>query len=285
MKRPMVTTVLLGLTLLSRFGAPAGSNRNAQLELRLYVGKGEFFEQEPIYAVFELSNHGLDTAWISPFGITYPALTPVLTSGAGSAVPRLIGVTDYVPPLGWRGVPIAPGDRLYDTTVLQDWWGEGDSAARGLFIRHLSPGSYDLSATFNSEVGPDAGRSIEAQPVHFSIHGRTAGEEPLYREVKALTGMVSDRDQRPRYLGALLAWVSTRLSAKDAGNPYRLASLRAAVAEAQRSLPAGAYAVDAGYADRPELVPPLARALGQSLAGGVAAQREKEHRSEARPRQ
>jgi len=310
MKRPMVTTVLLGLTLLSRFGAPAGSNRNAQLELRLYVGKGEFFEQEPIYAVFELSNHGLDTAWISPFGITYPALTPVLTSGAGSAVPRLIGVSDYVPPLGWRGVPIAPGGRLYDTAVLQDWWGAADSAARGLFIRHLSPGSYDLSATFISEVGPDAGRSIEAQPVHFSIRGRTTSEEPVYREVKALTSMVSDRAQRPRYLGALLAWVSTRLSAKDAGNPYlafvlhngvqiakgtgswpdaasaaRLASLRAAVAEAQRSLPAGAYAVDAGYADRPELVPPLARALGQSLAGGVAAQREKEHRSEARPRQ
>jgi len=149
MKRPMVTTVLLGLTLLSRFGALAGSNGNAQLELRLYVGKGEFFEQEPIYAVFELSNNGLDTAWISPFGITYPALTPLLTSVAGSPVPRLIGVTDYVPAPGWRGVPIAPGDRLYDTTVLQDWWGAADSAARGLFIRHLSPGSYDLRATFN----------------------------------------------------------------------------------------------------------------------------------------
>ncbi len=272
----MVTTVLLGLTLLSRLSAPAGSNGSAQLELRLYVGKGEFFEQEPIYAVFELSNNGLDTAWISPFGITYPALTPVLTSGAGSAVPRLIGVTDYLPPLGWRGVPIAPGGRLYATTVLQDEWGAADSAAQGLFIRHLSPGSYDLSATFVSEVGPDAGRSIEAQPVHFSIRGRTTSEEPLYREVKALTNIVSDRDQRPRYISALLAWVSTAA---------RLASLRAAVAEAQRSLPAGAYAVDAGYADRPELVPPLARALGQSLAGGVAAQREKEHRSEARPRQ
>lgn len=105
----MVTTVLLGLTLLSRFSAPAGSNGGAQLELRLYIGKGEFFEQEPIYAVFELSNNGLDTAWISPFGITYPALTQVLTSGAGSAVPRLIWMTDYVPPLEWRGVPIAPG--------------------------------------------------------------------------------------------------------------------------------------------------------------------------------
>src|SRR5206468_3519674 len=170
-------------------------------------------------------NNGLDTAWISPFGITYPALTPLLTSVAGSPVPRLIGVTDDVPAPGWRGVPIAPGDRLYDTTVLQDWWGAADSAARGLFIRHLSPGSYDLSATFNSEVWPDAASAA------------------------------------------------------------RLASLRAAVADEQRSLPAGAYAVDAGYADRPELVPPLARALGQSLAGAVAAQREKEHRSKARPRQ
>ena len=310
MKRPMVTTVLLGLTLLSQFGAPAGSNRNAQLELRLYVGKGEFFEQEPIYAVFELANNRADTAWVSPFGITYPALVPALTNSTGSPVPRIVGVSDYVPGVGWRGVPIAPGDRLYDTTVLQDWWGEADSAARGLFIRHLLPGSYDLSATFISEVGPDAGRSIEAQPVHFSIRGRTTSEEPLYREVKSLTSMVSDRDQRSRYLGALLAWVSSRLSAKDVGNPYlafvlhdgvqiakatgswpdaasaaRLASLRAAVADEQRSLPAGAYAVDAGYADRPELVPPLARALGQSLAGAVAAQREKEHRSKARPRQ
>src|SRR2546426_1470296 len=40
----------------------------------------------------------------------------------------------------------------------------------------------------------------------------------------------------------------------DAASAARLASLRAAVADEQRSLPVGAYAVDAGYADRPELV-------------------------------
>src|SRR6266566_4671234 len=306
----MVVTVLLGVALFNLLGAPVELHGSPHVELRLYLGKAVFFDQEPIYAVFELSNNGIDTAWISPFGLTYPALTPVLTSGAGSPVARLASVSDYVTVRGWRGVPVAPGERLYAIGVLQDEWGAADSAAQGLFIRHLSPGSYDLSATFVSEVGPDAGRSIEAQPVHFSIRGRTTSEEPLYREVKALTNIVSDRDQRPRYISALLAWVSTRLSAKDAGNPYlafvlhngvqiakatgswpdaasaaRLASLRAAVADEQRSLPAGAYAVDAGYADRPELVPPLARALGRSLAGAVAAQREKEHRSKARPRQ
>jgi len=306
----MVVTVLLGVALFNLLGAPVELHGSPHVELRLYLGKAVFFDQEPIYAVFELSNNGIDTAWISPFGLTYPALTPVLSSGAGSPVARLASVSDYVTVRGWRGVPVAPGERLYAIGVLQDEWGAADSVAQGLFMRHLSPGSYDLSATFVSEVGSDVGRAIHAQPVRFSIRERTHSEETLYREVKQLTRMAWDRQERPRYLVALQAWVSERLLAKDVENPYlafalhngvqiakavgswpdaasaaRLASLRMAVIDAQRSMPAGAYAVDAGYADRPELVPPLAPALGQSLAGSVAAQREKEHRSKARPKQ
>src|SRR5438132_601816 len=119
----MMAGLVLGLTLLNLFGTQAGPKATRQLELKLYVGKAEFFEQEPIYAVFELSNNSADTAWVSPFGITYPALVPALTNRTGSPVPRLVGVSDYVPGVGWRGIPIAPGDRLYDTAVLQDWWG------------------------------------------------------------------------------------------------------------------------------------------------------------------
>lgn len=300
----MWATALLGVRLFSLFTPPAAPEVTPQLELTLYVGKAEFFEQEPIYAVFELSNHGVDTAWISPFGLTYPASTPVLTSGAGETVPRLVAVSDYLPAPGWRGVPVAPGERLYAIGVLQDEWGIADSAARGLFVRHLAPGSYDLRAAFISEVGPGAGHPIEGQHAHFSIRERTLGEDTLYADVKALTGMAADRQQRRKYLAALLNWVSRRLAAQELQNPYlafllhngvqiakgvgswpdaasaaQLANLRAAVADAQRSLAAGAYAVDAGYADRPDLVPPLAQALGQSLAARVAAQREKEHRS------
>ena len=304
---PLVARVLLGLTLLNLLGAQTGPSGSRQLELRLYVGKAQFFEQEPIYTVLELSNNGLDTAWVSPFGITFPALNLVLTDERGSPVPQLVGVSDYYPAPGWRGIPIAPGNGLYATTLLQDSWGAADSAAQGLFIRHLSPGAYDLNATYVSEVGAYAGR---AQPVHFSIRERTRSEDGLYREVKGLTGMASDRQQRAQYLGALLTWVSTRLAAKDSANPYlafvlhngvqiakaagswpdstsaaRLASLRATVADAQRWLPAGAYAVDAGYADRPDVVPILSQTLGPSLAASVAAQREKEQQKKAKPRQ
>ena len=100
----MVARVLLGLTLLNLLGAQTGPRGSRQLELRLYVGKAQFFEQEPIYTVLELSNNGLDTAWVSPFGITFPALNLVLTDERGSPVPQLVGVSDYYPAPGWRGI-------------------------------------------------------------------------------------------------------------------------------------------------------------------------------------
>jgi len=304
----MAVRFVLGLTLANWLAWPASVSATLQLELRLHLGKADFFEQEPIYAVFELRNDGADTAWVSPFGVAFPSLTPVLTSEGGSAVPRLVFVQDYLTVGEWRGVPVAPGGRLFGTGLLQDEWGSDEPAARGPFIRHLSRGGYDLSARFVSEIGPYAGRVIEAQPVHFSIRARSVSEDRSYEDVKKLTGMATDPRQRSRYLAALVMWVSSRLVAADSGNPYcacllhngvqiakafgswpdatvaaRLASLRAAVADAQRSLPAGAYAVDAGYADRAELVPPLAGRLGQSLAASVAAQREKEHPRKTRP--
>jgi hypothetical protein len=266
----MVVRLLLALTLANGLGWSGGVTQTSQLELAVHLGKAEFFEHEPIYAVFELVNNGGDTAWISPFGVAFEGLTPVLTSGGGAPVPQLVFVQDYFTSAEWRGVPIVPSGRLFATRLLQDQWGAAE-APRGLFIRYLSPGRYELSARFASEVGPDAGRAIEAQPVHFSIRARTSGEETLYGEVKRLIDIASDRGQRSRYLDALLTWVSGRLAAVDNGNPYsafllhngvqiakavgywpdatiaaRLGSLRAAVADAQRSLPAGAYAVDAG---------------------------------------
>jgi len=266
------------------------------LELTVHLSNHEFFDGEPLYVVFELSNAGQDTAWITPFSLPAWFLRADLVRTDGWKSPEWGVTVDYLFPPGYRGVALAPGKKVFDIALLQYRWGEYQTDAQNLYDRHHVPaGTFTLSAHFVWELhggrfrGP---RSVDAAPVTFTVRPRTPTEDTAFSRVEALVAMAWDTLQRPTFLSTLIRDVEQRdpsdvfvplLSSQLVGTAWavgyppdsldedRLTVVRAGAAEAQRFSPAGAMAVASIDRTRSALMRDLAERLNGSLAGAVAA--------------
>lgn len=266
------------------------------LELRVWLDHQVFFQDEPIHAVFQLVNQGLDTAWVEPFGLVYLTLEADITTADGAMVPRSLYVADYATGPGWRGVSVPPGESLYDFMVLQQHWGWSEPALRDLYAsHHLATGDYVLRARF--DVDPPSARArrpaFEADEVRFVIRPRTGGEDSLFANVQRLARMPWDSLERPMFLAALLQYAAERV-ARDVQDPFlplllsqmvgtaravgyppdsvtidSLNALRLVVGQNRRFEPAGVIAVAPIRYERPAFMSEVARLLGESLAGDV----------------
>lgn len=297
-RRP-VKLVTLGFAVTS-LAVPASRATSQELRVTAAVGKEVFFEGEPIYGLFELSNNGPDTAWAAIFGFGPDRLAVSLRRVDGTALPATRLWVEYAIPPGWRGAPVAPDERKYLMMVLQNILGDPVQPSWTLFPNHIPPGIYTLSATFNSAVaGPSGAEStLDAEPVRIEVKQRTPEEERSFRDIEKTLGEGWNRATRAGYFPRLMALIRSRLAA-DSLDPFaaflvndavmtghawglRLASsdasqltrARLGVARAQRSRPSGAVAA---LALLREPIPPsdLAAQLGPSLAGEVARWRER----------
>src|SRR5213082_500184 len=272
--RPRLTLLLLAtITMGHPHCGPA-----QQLALTADVGKSVFFEDEPIFLVLRLKNVGSDILWLSN--------TVEVSVRRRDAAP--------VPVAGWWsdrwcrradrcGDPLAPGRSHLTAEILQDRAGEDRDFRRSLFLGHLGPGEYELGVRLGV---------VEAAPIVFRIHQRTATETRELTELEAIRWMVSDRTHPTNYEGSLMAWVA-RHPQDDPFLPFLLArwlygpppgmievvarqanldldSLRVAVLEADPSSPAGAYIAQSMAGWRPQELAALAEPLGASLAGEMA---------------
>ena len=246
-----------------------------RLALTADVGKSVFFEDEPIFLVLRLKNVGSDILWLSN--------TVEVSVRRRDAAP--------VPVAGWWsdrwcrradrcGDPLAPGRSHLTAEILQDRAGEDRDFRRSLFLGHLGPGEYELGVRLGV---------VEAAPIVFRIHQRTATETRELTELEAIRWMVWDRTHPTNYEGALISWVEQH-SQDDPFLPYLLAqwlhggmidavagqanldldSLRVAVLKANSSSPAGAYIAEMMGAWRPQQLAALAEPLGASLVGEMA---------------
>src|SRR5260370_9117119 len=87
--RTCETRVVVLLVTLSFACASTGGRTPAAppLRLKIVLNKAEFFEGEPIHALFELRNVSSGTVRIPPFELSTPWLVGVLHPANGSVVP------------------------------------------------------------------------------------------------------------------------------------------------------------------------------------------------------
>src|SRR5947208_4958810 len=207
-KRAALTSLLL-LT-----GSPAVSQ---DLRLRAVLNKELYYESEPIYLLLELTNGSRDTAWVAPHEMAYQNMVVTIVRDDGIRVPKHGLIADGVVARGWRGIPIAPGEHAYQTTVIQDWWGEDPVRGSRLFRRRLGPGRYELRATFDAYRGlPIPPLHIEAPPVRFAIRSATPSEALMIRQVDSIRRLAWDPATRAQAAHALIKWVEARAAVAPA---------------------------------------------------------------------
>jgi len=271
----------------------------AQLALSASVGKEVFFEGEPIYAVFRLTNEGPDTVWTSIFELAPDRLEASLKRSDGSVVPRYRMWVDYAFPPGWRGMPIAPGEPRHLLVVLQNNVGDAVVPTWTMFPRKIAVGTYTFAVTFHAAVdgAPTALPDVVSSPVRIEVRARTPQEERSFAEVEQLMSQGWNRNTRAGYFPKLMALIRARLGqdgmdsfasflVNDAvvtGNAWGLApsssdvavlsAARLEIARKQRFEPAGAMAAIA-LASEPEPPGDLAAPLGPSLAQEVVKPRQ-----------
>jgi hypothetical protein len=275
--------------------APTTPRYGERVALRVELGKSVFFEDEPIYAVFELRNAGPDTLWLEPFGLAFLNLMAQLERD-GSDVPEFVFVADFWTGPGWRGVPLAPNGVFYESAVLQDRWGTRDASAPDVFIGHLGTGSYEISARYTSNVPTVAKKSrvrVETEPLHFEIRARAPEEEVAFREFERVRRLAWDTAQRKQYLPEVIALTERRFAADptdvylpfllrnglgtaraigqwpDSVTTIRLSRLMIEIAKAQKDYPSGAVLVGALFQQAPDQIFAVRRPLQGSLAGQV----------------
>jgi hypothetical protein len=267
------------------------------LSLSANIGKEEFFEDEPIYAVFRLTNTGPDTAWLGRFELMPEELDLALTRSDGAVVPRVTVSVDYVTDPSSRGDPLAPGGRRFLLLVLQNRYGVEPRPGPRVFDKYLPPGRYILTATFNPHA--TSLPVVVMAPVSLTIRPRTPAEDASFGEVARVMSLWWDRAQQAQYVAALEELADRRLKANDA-DPYlayllnegvvkaaaaalpvdtaraaRLESLCVLTALAQRARPSGALAARAAFFRGAwNMRPTLSERLGSSLAGDVVRMHE-----------
>src|SRR2546425_6445966 len=267
------------------------------LNLSATIGKEEFFEDEPIYALFQLTNTGSDTAWLGRFELMPGELDATLIRSDGAVVPRVTVWVDYVTDPRSRGDPLAPGGRRFLLLVLQNRYGVEPRPGPRIFDRYLPPGRYTLTATFNPHA--ISLPVVVMTPVSFAIRPRAPAEDTSFGEVARVMGLWWDRAQQGKYVAALEELADRRLKA-NGGDPYLayllnegvvkaaaaglrvdsagaagLANLRVLTAFAQRARPSGALVAQAAFFGGAwNMRPTLSERLGSSLAADVVRMHE-----------
>src|SRR5213083_1159408 len=165
------------IVLLAMAVGPSHLHGQSSLGLSTYLGKAEYFEGEPIYAVFRLRNTSTgDTAWVQPFELMPDRLNVILKRSDTSIVPQQILWIDYVAGTEYRGMPVAPGGELYLVVVLQESWGVQAKSAERVFLHGIVPERYTLVARFDPQLpgrqspGQEA---VFAPAVSFTVRTRT----------------------------------------------------------------------------------------------------------------
>lgn len=266
---------------------------NPRLTLSVILGKSTTFEGEPIYVVFKVANKGSDTAWISRFSLVELTLTIGVRTLDGRVVPQQGPVADYFPEPGWRGVPLPPGEALYDVAVLQARTGFHAGWIRNLYAGHLPSADYQVRASF--EPSPDVRHPpIKSEPLVIQVRPSIPDEQRLLTSALELANMAWDLESRPLFVNALIESSEKRLAA-DSLDPFlpvltgrmvgtagavgfppdsatldRFLILRERIALGRRNEPAGVIALAGLYFDNPEMVRRLAPQLRGSLTGDVA---------------
>src|SRR5262245_20936127 len=264
-----------------------------QLRLASELGtKEDFFEGEPIYVAFALTNHGSDTVWTYPFSFTNEwTLDGEVTDSVGNRLDKwgLIASFAYGP--GYRGELLAPGMSRYQLCLIQDRWGWYQADMDRLYFgHHVPPGRYTLRMRFPFDVpGRWVSRVLDAEPITFRVRTRTAAEEQSFQRLHYLAGMASwdtagvaawgdsvmanvqSRQPNDPLLPLLVSWSWTVRYWTDSSRLETLVNAFSAAARAQRTTAAGAYAITGVNTLRPASLPGLARELSGSLAGDVAA--------------
>jgi len=277
------------------------SSSLSDFQLKAETGKLEFFEGEPVYIAFSLSNKGADTAWVLPFDFSGWYLDGELTDSTGTELSRWGLTVDYFFPPDYRGQPVRPGERQFSIPLIQDRWGVYRADMRDLYLsHHLPAGRYTLRAHFCCRLlnrrlhvlNWQARDVLDAEPITFRVRARTFDEEQSFQSLQNLVAMPWDTAQRPMYLDSLMSAVRTRspddpllplLAGRFIGavsvfgrlpdgaqiNDVVLAA--EAAARAQRATAAGATAVLTVNYHRPARTAALAEELAGSLAVDVAA--------------
>jgi hypothetical protein len=278
-------------------------------DLRLASELGErrdFFEGEPIYVAFSLSNHGADTAWTAIFSFTSWSLNGELTDSAGHALETWGLIADYFYGPGYRGDPLPPGATRYQVVLIQNRWGQYRSDMDTLYGgHHLPPGRYTLRMHFPFDP-PRCGtaahfmvdlltckvsRVVDANPITFRVHARDSVEEESFQRLRYLAGMTWDKARQPAFGDSLLSNLSTRVAndpvrpmltgwflgdawffgvMADSSKADAIRNAMIETARAQRATAGGAMAVVEVHEERPTALPSLAQELTGSMAGAVA---------------
>jgi len=271
---PTRVVPLASLLLISIAAERPSGGTTQGLALKAEVGKTVFFEDEPIFLLLRLTNVGSDTAWVTDFAAISMAVQMSLRRN-GEPVPVGGLWVDYMCRNVPRcGDPLAPGSSRLSAGILQDRAGEERDFERSLFTHHLGPGEYTLNVLT---------RGVEAAPITFQVHERSATEAKDLKELEAIHSMMRDQPPTP-YESAQISWVA-RHPPDDPFLPFLLAqwlyfpgtiegvdldSLRSVVLRADRYSPAGAYLAQSMEGWRPEQLAAMVEPLGTSLAGEMA---------------
>jgi len=252
--------------------APTVQTSDSAPTLTVLLSKTEFFEAEPIYVVFRLTNERGDTAWLNRFSIAEGNLHVILTR-SGEAIPDNGFVVDYIRGPSWRGVPVASHESLFDAVTLQARWGFRDSVFRNLYtVGPLPVGNYELRAIFDwTPTGPP--KTIASETMTFRIRSRAQIEQREADSVAALENLAWDLERRAEFLPATLNYAEQRAridsldpflplitshlagTARAIGFPpdsasiRRLCDLLSAIALRRRNDPAGVIALLALFSE------------------------------------
>ncbi len=189
------------------------------LSLTAYIADHGYFDNEPIYVVFQIANSGTDTAWVMPYHLAEQSLRADLVRSDGVVFGDWGIVADYVTPPGWKGVPIAPQSSFYEIGMLQDRWGQYETSLLNLYhSHHILTGKYQLQAAFfwdPRHVSPP----FNASTTPFAVGSRSPAQDSLLARVNELVGMAWDSTERQWYLDSLVTYIERRV-VTDPTDPY-----------------------------------------------------------------
>jgi len=289
------SAVIAGVLLLATSCMTAPTSVYSDLHLRAVMGKPEFFEGEPLYVVFSLTNDGADTAWIAPYDLSSWFLHGDLTEEKSGHIREWGLIVDYAFLPGYRGEPLSPGAVKYHVALIQDHWGVYRPEMQTLYTgHHLLPGKYELLPIFDVDGwrGSSMSKPLEGKPVEFVVRARSDSDNLALGLLQQLVALSDDPSQRPAFTDSLLAFVASRAaddpflpflvgqcvgialavdSAPDSAGREALATASIAASRAQRSTAGGANAVTSVSYHRSSALPALAKELAGSLAGLVAS--------------
>jgi hypothetical protein len=276
----------------------------AHLEYIVLLGKSEFYEGEPIYAVFVLRNAGPDTAFVPICHASQAHGFVRVSDRDGRDVPIQFGLQSDI----WcsfrpreRGRALPPGRALYWPTLAYGYETDRRDREERFRIPVLAAGGYVVRSTWHqSERQGRRWRvriDLTAPDITVSVRPRTPAEDSLYRDLRVVGARYAAWPRERGQLPFALEWAERRIAA-DSMDPFvvpaledavsraavggelrrddsavaRLAAIHLTAARAQRQLPAGAYAVLRTHAGQyyGYSVPDLGELLAGSLAGDVA---------------